>query len=270
MRASRRLCSSCSRGQSKSSSSSTASSASSECALPRTLFGEIPLVYGAQFQAGFRATEPSRVLKVDAPLYYDIAATSPELVRRMDELARERIGGLQKLAAEPHNAQVTLLGNRWDSACLDLRRFLERNQISFHWLTLDDPNLADHWPGPPPLGLPGAAARRWDDAHEAATARVRSLLGLQTAPRFQEYDRSSLAGDRRGSPPPCTAPQRAFARSSSSRRRQEARPRRRRASKTTSGFRAGSGLGAREPGASASQTPGGRDFRRAQDCPPRC
>src|ERR1700722_10421125 len=118
--------------------------------LPRNLFGEIPLVYGAQFQAGFRASEPSRVVKVDARLYYDIAATSPELVRRMDELARERIGGLQKLAAEPHTAHVVLLGTRWGAPCLDLRRFLERNQISFSWLTLDDPNLADHWPGPPP------------------------------------------------------------------------------------------------------------------------
>src|ERR1700689_2881751 len=83
-----------------------------------------------------------------------LAASSPELVRTMNTLAHDRIGGLQKLAAEPHNAQVTLLGNRWDSACLDLRRFLERNQISFNWLTLDDPNLADHWPGPPPLDCP--------------------------------------------------------------------------------------------------------------------
>ena len=118
--------------------------------LRHNLFGEIPLVYGAQFQAGFRAGEPSRVMKVDARLYYDIAATSPELVRRMDELARERIGGLQKLAAEPHTAHVVLLGTRWGAACLDLRRFLERNQISFSWLTVDDPNLTKHWPGPPP------------------------------------------------------------------------------------------------------------------------
>src|ERR1700690_3426751 len=84
--------------------------------LPRNLFGEIPLVYGAQFKAGFRASAPSRVLKVDARLYYDIAATAPELARRMDELARERIGGLQKVGAEPPNAPTTPLGNRWGHA----------------------------------------------------------------------------------------------------------------------------------------------------------
>jgi thioredoxin reductase (NADPH) len=93
------------------------------------LFGEVPLVFGTQFQAGFRASEPTRVLKLDARPHYAIAASSPELGRSMDEQARERIAGLQKIAAEPR-AQVILLGNRWDSACLEMRRFLERNQIS--------------------------------------------------------------------------------------------------------------------------------------------
>ena len=152
------------------------------------LFGEIPLVFGAQFQAGFRATEPTRVLKADARLYYELAASSPELVRTMNTLAHDRIGGLQKLAAEPHNAQVTLLGNRWDSACLDLRRFLERNQISFSWLTLDDPNLADHWSGPTPLESDCPALRLVDgtNAHKAAATRVRKPA--------RPSDRSALSG----------------------------------------------------------------------------
>src|SRR3984957_12961508 len=56
--------------------------------LAGTLFGEIPLVFGTQFQAGFRASEPTRVLKLDASPYYHVAASSPELVRSMDALAR--------------------------------------------------------------------------------------------------------------------------------------------------------------------------------------
>jgi thioredoxin reductase (NADPH) len=56
----------------------------------------LPLVFGTQFQAGFRASEPTRVLKVGARSYCAVAASSPELARTMDELARERIGGLQK------------------------------------------------------------------------------------------------------------------------------------------------------------------------------
>jgi thioredoxin reductase (NADPH) len=168
--------------------------------LRNNLFGEIPLVYGAQFQAGFRASEPSRVVKVDARIYYDIAATSPELVKRMDELARERIGGLQKLAAEPHTAHVVLLGTRWGAACLDLRRFLERNQISFSWLTVDDPNLADHWPGPQP-DENDCPTLRFADGTQLVRPQPREFaarLGLQTAPRFHDYDTVIIGGGPAG------------------------------------------------------------------------
>jgi thioredoxin reductase (NADPH) len=164
------------------------------------LFGEIPLVFGTQFQAGFRAGEPSRVLKIDAQPYYAVAAASPELAKTMDELARERIGGLQKLAAEPRSAQVTLLGNRWDIACLELRRFLERNQISFDWLAPDDPNLADHWPGQPPA-LSDCPMLRLADGAILVRPRPREFaarLGLQTTPQFKEYDTVIIGGGPAG------------------------------------------------------------------------
>ena len=168
--------------------------------LPGKLFGEVPLVFGTQFQGGFRATEPTRVLKLDARPYYAIAASSPELARSMDEQARERIGGLQKIAAEPRNAQVLLIGNRWDSACLDLRRFLGRNQISFSWLTPDDPNLADRWAGPPPAESDCPALRLVDGTtlKRPQPREFAALLGLQTAPRFQEYDTVIIGGGPAG------------------------------------------------------------------------
>jgi thioredoxin reductase (NADPH) len=167
---------------------------------PGKLFGEVPLVFGTQFQAGFRASQPTRVLKLDARPYYAVAASSPELARSMDELARERIGGLQKIAAEPPAAQVILLGNRWDGACLDLRRFLERNQISFSWLKPDDPNLADHWPGTPPPESDCPILRLADGATltKPQPREFAALLGLQTAPRFTEYDTIIIGGGPAG------------------------------------------------------------------------
>src|SRR5277367_2798226 len=164
------------------------------------LFGEIPLVFGTQFQAGFRAGEPSRVLKVAAQPYYAIAASSPELAKTMEETARDRIGGLQKLAAEPRNAQVVMVGRRWDSACLELRRFLERNQISFSWLTLDEPNLAELWSGAPPVDADCPILRLAD-----GTTLVRpqpkefaARRGLQTTPQFKEYDTVIIGGGPAG------------------------------------------------------------------------
>ncbi|MFI5387990.1 MAG: cyclic nucleotide-binding domain-containing protein, partial [Fimbriimonadales bacterium] len=38
--------------------------------LPGKILGEIPLIYGTQFQSSGRASEPSRVLRVEARQYY--------------------------------------------------------------------------------------------------------------------------------------------------------------------------------------------------------
>ena len=118
-----------------------------------------------------------------------------------------RIGGLQKLAAEPRHAQAIVLGTRWDAWRLPRSApFLERNQISFSWLTLDDPDLADHWPGPPPpkaISPHSPAARRRDEVGPAAAARVRGAPRPSDRSRaFRNTILSSLAGDRRASPPP--------------------------------------------------------------------
>jgi thioredoxin reductase (NADPH) len=167
---------------------------------PGMVFGEVPLVFGTTFQAGVRATEPSRVLKVQAPSYYAIAASSPALAKTMEATARDRIGGLQKLAAEPHNAQVMLVGSRWDTICLDLRRFLEGNQITFGWLTLEDPNFTEHWPGPPPAESDCPTLRLADGTTlvKPQLRELARLLGLQTAPRFNEYDTVIIGGGPAG------------------------------------------------------------------------
>src|SRR6185295_4173390 len=84
--------------------------------LPGTIFGEVPLALGTPFPGGYRAAEPSRVMRVEPRQYYAIAASSPEVAMRVGALARERIAGLQGVAAEPPKTQVTIFGPRWDSA----------------------------------------------------------------------------------------------------------------------------------------------------------
>src|SRR5262245_38975388 len=93
---------------------------------PGAIFGEVPMTLGTAFPAGFRAAEPSRVMRLDARLYYTLAAAWPDLSVQLGELARERIGGLQGLAAKPPAVQATVVGHRWDTASHDLRRFLAR------------------------------------------------------------------------------------------------------------------------------------------------
>lgn len=167
---------------------------------PGTIFGEVPLALGTPFPAGYRAAEPSRVLRLDARQYYAAAAAAPDFALRMGALARERIGGLQKISEEPPKARVTILGHRWDSSCSDLRRFLARNQITFDWVTPDASDLASKWPGSRPADSE-CPVLRLADGPELKQPKARDLarlLGLQTNASLPEYDTMVIGGGPAG------------------------------------------------------------------------
>ncbi|MGF6653200.1 thioredoxin reductase (NADPH), partial [Paraburkholderia youngii] len=168
--------------------------------VPGTIFGEVPLALSSPFPGAYRAAEPSRVMRVDAPQYYALAAASPEVAVKMGALARERIGGLQSLSAEPPKARVTIVGNRWDDACTLLRQFLARNQISADWLAPDAPELAARWPGTCPTERECPALRLVDGTvlSRPATRELAGLLGLQTQPRLDGYDTAIIGGGPAG------------------------------------------------------------------------
>jgi thioredoxin reductase (NADPH) len=63
-------------------------------------------------------------MRVDPSQYYAVAAALPEITVKVGMLARERIGGLQGIAAEPPTPRVKMVGHRWDTACGELRHFL--------------------------------------------------------------------------------------------------------------------------------------------------
>src|SRR5688500_9901304 len=114
---------------------------------PGQVFGEIPIIFGIAFQGSFRAHEPSRGMRVEAAQFHELAAASPDALTQLAALARERLGGLQGIAATPAKLRATLVGHRGDAACGQLRSFLNRNQIRFDWLMPDAPDLAVRWPG---------------------------------------------------------------------------------------------------------------------------
>jgi thioredoxin reductase (NADPH) len=168
--------------------------------LPGTIFGEVPLALSSPFPGAYRAAEPSRVMRVDAQRYYALAAAAPDVAVKMGALARERIGGLQGLSAEPPKPRVTMVGNRWDNACTALRQFLARNQISYDWFTRDAPELPARWPGICPADEQCPAVRLFDGTvlNRPATRELAELLGLQTQPRLAEYDTMIIGGGPAG------------------------------------------------------------------------
>ncbi len=168
--------------------------------LPGTIFGEVPLALGSPFPGGYRAAEPSRVMRVDVPQYYALAAGNPEFATKMGALARERLGGLQAINAEPPKARLTLVGHRWDTACAALRRFLTRNQVSHEWLTPDAQQLPAQWPGSLPKEGDCPAIRFTDGTvlYRPEARDVARLVDLQTTPRATEYDTMIIGGGPAG------------------------------------------------------------------------
>ncbi|HYK07121.1 MAG TPA: FAD-dependent oxidoreductase [Gaiellaceae bacterium] len=157
------------------------------------VFGEVPITLGTVFPVGFRAAEKSRVIRIEPHDYHAAAASAPDLGREVGRLAGDRISGaagLQGLAAEPPPPRAIVVGHRWDASCTELRRFLDRNQITFRWVTPDAPEAAEHWEGPLPAegDLPAIRVIGGKTAVQPQLRRVAELLGLSTEAEAADYD----------------------------------------------------------------------------------
>jgi thioredoxin reductase (NADPH) len=146
---------------------------------PGAIFGEVPLALASPFPGGYRAAEPSRVLRIGVEEYYRLAAASKAFAEQMGALARERLGGLQSISAEHPAPRATLIGCEDEAELQSLRRFLQRNQISFEQQA------------PDPAATGGRPVVKLADGETLVGADPRELaerLGLQTCPRQEVYD----------------------------------------------------------------------------------
>jgi len=160
---------------------------------PGDIFGEVPITLGTLFPVGFRAADPSRVMRIEPHQYHGVAAVAPDVAKEVGRLAAERMSGprgLQGIAAEPPPPRALVLGNRWDASCTELRRFLDRSQISFKWVKPDDPDVAEEWGGSVPVDddLPAIRVIGGKQVVKPRARRIAELLGLETEPSAAEYD----------------------------------------------------------------------------------
>jgi thioredoxin reductase (NADPH) len=160
---------------------------------PGDVFGEVPIALGTVFPAGFRAAEPSRILRIEPRDYHAIAALAPDVAENVGKLAAYRISGprgLHGIAAELTPPRAIVLGHRWDAACSALRRFLDRNQVSFDWLTPEMTNATDAWGAalPGEDDLPAIQVIGGKTVVRPQFRRVAELLDLGTEAAAPEYD----------------------------------------------------------------------------------
>jgi thioredoxin reductase (NADPH) len=161
--------------------------------LPGDVIGEVPIVLGTVFPVGFRAAEPSRVMRIEPHDYHAVCAVDPVVAKAIGALASHRMSGprgLQGIAAEPPPARAIVVGDRRDPDCARLRHFLDRNQISFTWINSDTEEAAEHWGGPLPSKSDCPVIRTVDGKTvvRPQLRRIAELLGLGTEPQVAEYD----------------------------------------------------------------------------------
>jgi thioredoxin reductase (NADPH) len=162
---------------------------------PGDLVGEMTVAFGLVYPAGlsFRATEVARVFRIDLADYKELTAAAPQVSERVGVLANYRLGGpkgVQAHASAPAPVRAIVLGHRWDAACTELRRFLDRNQIRFRWLQPDVHADAEQWWGALPAegDLPAVRVVNGKTVVRPQLRRVAELLDIPTEPEAAEYD----------------------------------------------------------------------------------
>ncbi len=160
---------------------------------PGDVFGEMSIALGMRHPAGLRAAEASRVLRIEPRDYHAVAAVAPEVGKRVGLLASNRISGprgWQALVSAPAPSRAIVIGHRWDPACAELRRFLDRNQVRFRWLQPDVPADAQQWSGALPAegDYPAIRVESGKTVVRPQLRRVAELLDIATEPAAAEYD----------------------------------------------------------------------------------
>ena len=160
---------------------------------PGDIFGEVPITLGTVFPVAFRAREASRVMRIEPRDFHTVAAVAPNVAKEVGRLAAHRMSGplgLQGLASDPVPPRVIIAGEPTDAATTELRHFLDRNQVTFEWLTKETPDLDDRWGGPAPApdDWPAVRVIGGKTVVRPQLRRLAELLGLGTEPEAASYD----------------------------------------------------------------------------------
>jgi len=167
---------------------------------PGEYFGEVPLMLGAQSFSPVRALRPSRLMRTDPTDFHLLLTESADAAAIIAQSLIRRVGFLSNVFTAENPTLATIVGDRLDFACHDIRDFLSRNQIPFEWLDPNDPADADVIPEAargaeryPVVLLQGDRVLKTPDNREIARE-----LNLQIEPQAECYDLVIVGGGPAG------------------------------------------------------------------------
>jgi len=167
---------------------------------PGEYFGEVPLMLGSVSFLGLRALKPSRLVRVDQIDFHAMVTDCAEAGALLAATLVRRVGFIREAYAAAKLTQATIVGDRYDFACHEIRDFLARNQIVFEWLDPSDPGDAESIPPTLRAAAKYPAVVLPDDRVLVAPS-LRNLaesLQLQTQPNSDVYDVVIIGGGPAG------------------------------------------------------------------------
>ncbi|SJN35791.1 Thioredoxin reductase [Microbacterium esteraromaticum] len=147
---------------------------------PGQFFGEVPMTLSTNFPASGRAMGATRILRLDAKVFYTLAAMAPSVPAFIASLARRYLDSLQQMASEQPTPDATLIGPRVDAAVRELAGFLTRNHVTFERVVPE--------PGAHPSAYPILELRDGTRRSSPSMREVAEAVGLAVEPTASEYD----------------------------------------------------------------------------------
>ncbi len=163
-------------------------------------FGEVPLMLGAPTSFAVRALRPTRMMRIDPIDFHAMIVESPAAGGVIAKTLVRRVGLIGQDYTETSLLQATIVGDRYDFACHNVRDFLLRNQIAFDWLDPSDPADANA------VASSGAKAGEYPAVtfpdgrvlNDPTPSVLADALGLQTQPANDSYDVVIVGGGPAG------------------------------------------------------------------------
>ncbi|MFE4463705.1 FAD-dependent oxidoreductase [Oerskovia sp. NPDC056781] len=149
---------------------------------PGMFFGEVPMTLSTAFPASGRATEASRIIKLEAAVFYTLAAMAPSVPDHVASLARSYLDALQAHASEKPVAEACVIGPRFDARVRGLATFLTRNHVPFDRVVVEPQDEPDG------LAHPVLELRDGTRLADPAMRDVARAVGLAVEPAHDEYD----------------------------------------------------------------------------------
>lgn len=158
---------------------------------PGETFGEVPVVLDTPSLANFRATLPSRVMRIELKDFRAISAAAPEVAASVTTVAMARVEGLQELAAAPSHI-LAVIAPQYNATGHELREFLRRNSIEFDWIVPEDSVTA------PNQRFPVVRLRDGTLLTEPSVRDLAVAIGLCVFPKTKTYDVAIIGGGPAG------------------------------------------------------------------------